>query len=182
MKRFPAVTDRRPTRRPPPEPRHPAIGMSLLVPLAMVALFVSWVSAEPFWLAVGHHDAGTVEVTRCTGRGEIGTRCVGTFSPRHRGYAVDVASVSGVQLGDRKVGRKLPASMVSQQGRIAYAGDPTGLHVRWLTGLGLLFLTGFGIVTATGAWRLRGRDRVGAVLLCLTAPLLLAAAALALAY
>jgi hypothetical protein len=182
MRRFRLVTDRRPARQPPPEPRHPAVGLSLLVPLAMVALFVAWVSAEPFWLAVGHHDAGTVEVTRCTGRGEIGTRCVGTFSPQDRGYAVAVASVSGVQLGDRKVGRKLPASMVSERGRIAYAGEPTGLHVRWLTGLALLLLTGFGIATATGAWRLRDRDRVAAVLLCLTAPLLLATAVLAVAY
>lgn len=158
------------------------MGLSLLVPLALVALFVSWVSAEPFWLAVGHHDPGTVEVTRCTGRGEIGTRCVGTFSAARRTYAVHLASVTGVRVADRRVGRKLPASMVSERGRIAYAGDTAGLHVRWLTGLGMLLAVGFGAAAATGAWRLRGRERTGAVLLSLLAPLLLTGVVLALTY
>ncbi|MGH3713477.1 MAG: hypothetical protein ACRDT4_08480 [Micromonosporaceae bacterium] len=167
---------------PAPNTRRPVVGLPLLVLLNLLALFVAWVSAEPFWLAVGHHDAGAVEVTRCTGRGELGTRCVGTFSTQDRRYAVDLATVSGASAQDRKVGRTLPARMVSEDGRIAYAGDTGGLHLRWLTGLGLLLLIGLGIGIATGAWRLRGPARAGAVLASLVAPLLLAGVTLALTY
>ncbi|MGH3739224.1 MAG: hypothetical protein ACRDT6_27040, partial [Micromonosporaceae bacterium] len=165
----------RPTRR-------PAVGLPLLVLLGLLALFVAWVSAEPFWLAVGHHDTGAVQLTRCTGSGTLGTRCVGTFSAEDRRYAVDLASVSGVATEDREVGRTLPARMVSEDGRIAYAGDPVGLHLRWLLGLVLLLVLGLGICAATGAWRLTGAARAGAVSAGLLAPLLLAALMLALTY
>lgn len=165
-----------------PSTRRPVVGLPLLVLLSLLALFVAWVSAEPFWLAVGHHDAGAVEVTRCTGSGELGTRCVGTFSTQDRRYAVDLATVTGAAAEDRKVGRTLPARMVSEDGRIAYAGDVRGLHLRWVLGLALLLLIGLGIALATGAWRLPARARFGAVLTSVTAPLLLAGVTLALTY
>ena len=44
-----------PSRTPPP-PR-PLPGLAALVLLSLVAAFFAWVSAEPFWLAVGHGDA-----------------------------------------------------------------------------------------------------------------------------
>ncbi|MGH3646221.1 MAG: hypothetical protein ACRDTM_03455 [Micromonosporaceae bacterium] len=178
----PGAPVRRSAARPVPPTRRPVVGLPLLVLLSLLALFVAWVSAEPFWLAVGHHDTGAVEVTRCTGNGELGTRCVGTFSAQDRRYAVDLTTVSGASADDRKVGRTMPARMVSADGRIAYAGDTGGLHLRWLVGLALLLLIGLAIGLATGAWRLRGPARIGAVLTSLLTPLLLAAVALALTY
>ncbi|MQA26555.1 MAG: hypothetical protein GEU94_14050 [Micromonosporaceae bacterium] len=162
--------------------RRPAIGLPLLLVLALLALFVSWVSAEPFWIAVGHQDPGKIEVTRCSGEGDLGRRCVGTFVASGSAYAVDLATVSGAAPGDREAGRTLPARMVSEDGRIAYAGDAAGLHLRWSIGLGLLLLIGLGIAWATGAWRFRGAARTGAVLASMAAPLVIGAVALALAW
>ncbi|MGH3658960.1 MAG: hypothetical protein ACRDUA_20080 [Micromonosporaceae bacterium] len=172
-------------RRPRPRPlqkRQPGVGLSLLVCLALLATFVSWVSAEPFWLAVGHPDTGMVRVTHCTGQGDLGTRCVGRFHTTDGEYAVEVATVSGAATADRTVGTTMPARMVSGQGRIAYVGDAAGLHVRWLVGLGLLLVIGFGIAAATGAWRFRKAARAGAVACSLLAPLLLAGVSLALTH
>jgi hypothetical protein len=70
------ILARRPVaaRTPPPrEPRHPAVGLAALVTFALLAGFFSWVSAEPFWLALGHSRAGTATVSSCTGTG-IGSR------------------------------------------------------------------------------------------------------------
>ena len=172
---------RHPARR-PPDPRRASHGLPLLVLLSLLALFVAWVSAEPFWLAIGHQDTGTVEVTRCTGHGPLGTRCIGTFTTTHRGYAADAVTVSGAAPANRKVGKELPARMVSAHGRIAYAGDTAGLHLRWLSGLGLLLAIGLGIGAVTGAWRFRGGARVGAVSASLLTPILIALVALALTY
>src|SRR6266545_3808405 len=94
---------RHPARR-PPDPRRASHGLPLLVLLSLLALFVAWVSAEPFWLAIGHQDTGTVEVTRCTGHGPLGTRCIGTFTTTHRGYAADAVTVSGAAPANRRVG------------------------------------------------------------------------------
>ena len=162
--------------------RRAGVGLPLLVVLSLLALFVAWVSAEPFWLAVGHDDAGRVQVTRCDGRGDLGARCVGAFTATGKRYTVQLAAVTGAAPQQRTVGETLPARMVSEDGRIAYAGDATGLHLRWLTGLALLLLIGLGIAWATGAWQFRASPRFAAVLTSLLTPLLLAAVTLALTY
>lgn len=175
-------TDRPDIGRRHPAPRSPAVGLPLLVLLSLVAWFAAWVSAEPLWIAVGHHDSGSIQVTDCTGQGAIGTRCVGTFTAQGGAYQVALVSVSGAGIADREVGRILPAQMVSERGRIGYAGDSAGLHLRWLIGLGLLLMAGLGIAAGTGAWRLRSRARIGAVTLSLLIPIILSALVLTLSY
>ncbi|MGH3663402.1 MAG: hypothetical protein ACRDTQ_16295 [Micromonosporaceae bacterium] len=175
-------------RRPGPKlrvvtpPRSPVLGLSLLLLLALLTFFVAWVSAEPFWIAMGHYDTGNVRVTRCVGEGDLGTRCVGAFTSDHGGHALNSATISGAEAADRAVGRSLPAKMVSPDGRIAYVGDAVGLTLRWSIGIGLLLLIGFGVAAGTGAWRFRGRARGGAVITSLAAPFLLAGAVLAVTY
>jgi hypothetical protein len=62
-------------------------------------------------------------------------------------------------------------------GRIAYAGNPSGLRVRWAVGLALIALCGVVLSWLTGAWRLgRLRTRLAAWTLTTAAPLVLAAA------
>jgi hypothetical protein len=69
--------------------------------------------------------------------------------------------------------------MVSATGRLAYAGDRTGLAWRWSLGLVLMLVCGGAIALATGAHRLpRRRARWYALLASVTGPLLLMGAML----
>lgn len=163
----------RPTRR----PRHPAIGLPAMLALALLAGFFAWTSAEPFWLDVGHGTSGTARVTSCAGSGVL-RRCLATFT------AVGAEPVDRVPLVgvEERPGTSVAALMVPG-GRMAYAGSPSGLRVRWIVGLGLVLLCGVGLGWATGAGRL-GRLRTGlaAWLITLAAPLVLAAGIVLAAY
>jgi hypothetical protein len=161
----------RPWWRGSAEQRRPAAGLTGLLVLALLAAFFGWVSADPFWLAVGHAETGTAIVTRCAGSG-LGARCVGTFTAPdfHR----DRVALSALPPGAHHKGVRLPARMVSAGGRIAYAGNPTALHLRWLLGMALVVLCGFGIGWVTGAGRLADhRARVAGYAASVAAPLLL---------
>lgn len=172
---------RRPPRATRPR-RNPAAGLPLLVLLMMLAAFFAWVSAEPAWLAAGRGDQGTVTVSACSGSG-IRQRCIGTFTTTAgyaaRGYTVHAVAVTGTGASRRHPGATLPARMVGPDARTAYAGDLSGLHFRWALGLILVTCCGLAMIAATGAWRLRGRARRGAIATSLGLPLLLAAAMLA---
>jgi hypothetical protein len=63
-----------PPRRKPRAPHRAGPGLIALITLGFVAAFFSWVSAEPFWLAVGHGDPGVATVERCSGSGVV-QRC-----------------------------------------------------------------------------------------------------------
>ncbi|GAA4205372.1 hypothetical protein [Actinocatenispora rupis] len=176
-----AATLTRPESRPVPfrAPRRPGVGLPLLVVFALLAAFFAWVGAEPFWLAVGHADRGTVTVTRCTGHGVL-KRCVGDFAAGGDRYRVRGVPVSG---GDAApVGVRRPARMVSQTGRQAYVGDSLGLLLRWAVPLALVLVLGLLIALATGAWRLRGRQRAVACTLSMLGPLVITAGLLAAAW
>lgn len=166
-------------RRVPRDPRRPALGLPTLVILASLAAFFGWVSAEPLWLALGHAERGTATVTGCTGSG-LTERCVGDFTAP--GFAVQGVALLNLAPAQRDKDAQVPALMVTRHSSNAYAapGATLGLHVRWAIGLLLTLLCGVGIAWASGAPRLREpRARRWAVLLSLTAPLLLAATFLA---
>jgi hypothetical protein len=167
-------------RRPPRKPRGPVVGLVALLVLAPLAGFVAWVSADPFWLAVGHSQRGTATITTCAGHGFL-SRCTGTFSTT--GFTVNGVALSPVPSRARVTGAQVTATMVSARGRLAYAGSTRALYLRLALGLALVVLCGFGIAFATGAARLPGRGaRTGAYSLSLAAPLLLAAGIVAAAW
>ncbi|MGW4941295.1 hypothetical protein ACWEOZ_06865 [Actinoplanes sp. NPDC004185] len=170
-------------RRRAPEPRRPAAGLVGLLALGLIATFFAWVSAEPFWLAVGHGDRGSATVTRCTGSG-VSQRCTGQFTAANGTYRVDRLALFGIEPAQRAPGTSAPARMVSSDSRQAYAGD-TGVlvHLRWALSFVLVLLCGLGIAALTGARRLEtARARRAALLVSLAGPLVLLAGFLYVTY
>lgn len=154
-----------------------------LVALSLVAAFFAWVSAEPFWLAVGHGDQGYAITTRCTGDG-VTQRCVGRFAAADGQFSITQVRLLGVEGQARQPGAITPARMVSPDSPQAYLGG-TGplLQLRWLLGFTLVLLCGYAISGVTRARRLEtSRARRTAVLLSLAGPLALLAGFLAAAY
>jgi hypothetical protein len=152
------------------QPRHPAVGLAALVALALLAAFFGWVSADSFWLAVGHAEGGTATVTRCAGSG-LGARCVGTFKASD--FSRERVALSALPRQARHPGAAVPARMVSESGRIAYSGNPAALHIRWMLDFALILLCGAGIGWATGAGRVDQRARTAGYAASVSAPVLL---------
>ena len=173
----------KPPARTTPAPRGPAAGLLGLVTMALIAAFFSWVSAEPFWLAVGHGDRGVATVSQCVGSG-VTQRCHGSFATDDGGFSVEKVTLLGVDAGSRNTGAIVPARMVSPDSRQAYVGDAgLMLHLRWTLGFVLVVLCGYGIAGMTGARRLEtARSRRNAVLISLAGPVLLLLGFLAAAY
>ena len=163
--------------------RRPVRSMIALVVLALVAAFFAWVSAEPFWLAVGHGEGGIATTTHCTGSG-VTQRCAGRFAAADGGFAVARVTLLGVGPAERVPGTVAPARMVSRDSTRAYLGDPSPLlQLRWTLGFILVMFCGYAIAGLTGARRLTtGRARRGAVLASLAGPVLLLAGFLIAAY
>ena len=169
----------RPPRKKSREPRRPLSGLLALLALALVATFFSWVSAEPFWLAVGHGHQGDATVSRCTGSG-FTQRCVGEFTTANGEYTVQHVTLLGVDR-EQVTAR---ARMVSLDSRQVYVGD-TGVlvHLRWSLGFLLVLLCGLGIAGLTGVRRLETfRARRSALLLSVAGPLALLVGFLVAAY
>jgi hypothetical protein len=152
--------------------RRPIVGLTALVVFGLVAVFFGWVSADPFWLAVGKGTQGTATVTHCDS-GSAG-QCVGKFtSPR---FSADGVALSGVSSAHREAGAAVPARMLANDRDWAYAGPAWALHLRWALGLGVVLLCGVALAVATGARFLRPLGRgaaLGGRLLALAGPLLL---------
>ncbi|TDC72471.1 hypothetical protein E1193_27660 [Micromonospora sp. KC606] len=151
-------------RRPPAAPAHtraprtthppdPVRGLAALLALSLVAVFFAWVSAGPFWLAVGHATAGTVVVTDCAGGG-LTQRCRGIFTADRERFRVHGVRVSGVPEARGTIGTALPARMTGADDDTAYVDTGVGRHLRWLLGLLVVAGCGAGITRATGASRL----------------------------
>lgn len=158
-------------------PRSPAVGLPAMLVIALLAGFFAWTSAEPFWLDMGKGAAGHAQITGCKGDGVL-RRCYATFQSNAG------AEVAGVPLvgADNTPGSVLDARM-REGGRIAYAGNPKGLRVRWTVGLGLILLCGAALCWATGAGRLgRLRTRLAAYTVTTAAPLVLALGVLVASY
>ncbi|MBU2662988.1 hypothetical protein KOI35_05650 [Actinoplanes bogorensis] len=170
-------------RKTPAASGRPLSAQVSLVALGLVAAFFAWVSAEPFWLAVGHGDQGYATTTTCVGDG-VTQRCAGRFAAADGTYTITRVRLLGVEGQARIPGAVTPARMVSPDSRQAYIGG-TGvlLQLRWLLGFVLVLLCGYAISGVTRARRLEtARARRGAVLLSLAGPLALLAGFLAAAY
>jgi hypothetical protein len=155
-------------------PRRPAAGLLGLVALSLIAAFFSWVSAEPFWLDVGHGDHGLATVTQCTGSG-VTQRCMGSFAATDGSFGIPMVPLLGVDPAHRAAGTVATARMVSPQSRQAYVGATGALvHLRWMLGFILVLLCGFGITALTGTRQLESlRARRTGLLLSLAGPALL---------
>jgi len=152
------------------------LAIPALVVLALAGAFFAWVSAEPFWLAVGHGSTGTATVV------VAGTDCRATFVADGNAFSASTVDLSGVDTQSCMVGARLPARMVSATSTRAYAVDPAGLNLRWGLGFGLVLVCGLMIAAFTGAGRYRGWRRAASVGVCLAGPIVIAAALIAAAY
>ncbi|MEU5913192.1 hypothetical protein [Micromonospora sp. NPDC047527] len=168
--------DRRPARRAPTRTTalpDPLPGLAALVLLSLVAAFFAWVSAGPFWLAVGHARVGTVVIDECTGSG-LSQRCRGIFTADDGRFLAHGVRVSGVPIGRDAPGTALPARMTGPGSGTAYADTGAGRHLRWLPGLLVVAGCAAGIARWTGATRLPGRrHRRWAVTAALAGPALI---------
>ncbi|MEV0154873.1 hypothetical protein AB0H57_14160 [Micromonospora sp. NPDC050686] len=172
--------DARPTRS--PRPPDPPRGLAVLVALSLVAAFFGWVSAGPFWLAVGHANEGTVVIGNCTGAG-LSQRCRGIFTAEGERFVAHGVRVSGVPRERASTGAALPARMTGADADTAYADRGAGRHLRWLLGLLLVLACGAGIARWTGATRLpEPRARRWAVAAAVGGPVLISAGFLAAAW
>ncbi|MEU4687378.1 hypothetical protein [Actinoplanes sp. NPDC023714] len=170
-------------RRVQPRRTSPAGPLAALVTLSLLAAFFAWVSAEPFWLAVGHGDDGRATTTQCRGEG-LTQRCAGDFTTDDGRFTVSHVTLLGISGDGRATGAITPARMVSAGSGQAYAG-PAGtlMNLRWILGFALVLICGYGIAQSTGAHRLEtGMKRRRAVLLSFTAPILLQLGFLAAAF
>ncbi|MGX7669769.1 hypothetical protein [Plantactinospora sp. DSM 117369] len=178
-----AAATRRRVPRPPKPPRNPALGLAGVILCSLVASFFAWVSAEPFWLAVGHGELGTATVQTCTGHG-LGQHCRGTFSADSGSVRVHDIRLVDVGAAHREFGSRFTARMTGADSGKAYVGAGTGLlHLRWVLGFGMVLLCCVGAGWTSGALRLvERRNRHTAALVSVAGPLLLAAGFLAGAY
>lgn len=136
-----------------PHPPDPLPGLAALLALSLVAAFFAWVSAGPFWLAVGHATRGTVVIADCTGGG-LAQRCRGNFAPADETWTAYGVRVSGVAAERTATGTVLPARMTGPDGGTAYADTGAAGHLRWLLGLLVVLGCGAGIVRWTGSARI----------------------------
>ncbi|MGY0003385.1 hypothetical protein [Micromonospora sp. I033] len=172
----------RPDRARPARPPDPVTGLSVLLSLSLLAAFFAWVSAGPFWLAVGHATSGTAVITDCTGGG-LTQRCRGIFLADGERFRAHGVRVSGVPADRSATGSVLPARMTGPAGGTAYADAGAGRHLRWLLGLLVVAGCAAGIARWTGATRLPDpRHRRWAVGVALAGPLLITVGFLASAW
>jgi hypothetical protein len=171
----------RPRSRGSDGPRRPWLVLPAVVLLALMAAFFAWVSAEPFWLAVGHGDTGTATVIK-TRHGALDKRCLGNFSAADGRFRAHAVPVTGVERSRCAVGTAIDARMVSPGGREAYAGNTSGLTARWGFGLLLVLACALLIVRVSGAARFAGRERLAAVTMTFCGPLAIAVGILAAAF
>ncbi|MER7415452.1 hypothetical protein ABT346_01465 [Micromonospora peucetia] len=156
-----------------PRPPDPLPGLAVLLSLSLVAAFFAWVSAGPFWLAVGHATRGEVVIVDCTGDG-LTQRCRGTFTPAAGPWVAPAVRVSGVAAEKTAPGTALPARMTGPDSGTAYADTGAAGHLRWLLGLLMVLGCGAGIARWTGATRLADpRLRRRAVTGALAGPLVI---------
>lgn len=171
----------RPARpaRPPRNPMRPWLAMPALVVLSLLTAFFAWVSAEPFWLAVGHGAGGVATILpaqpAATSSDPAGWRahsCRASFIAEGGAFTVSRVVLAGVTGPSCRAGTRLAARMVSADGERAYPVGRADLNLRSLVGLLLILLCGLAIMAVTGALRFAGWRRVATAGLSLAAPLL----------
>ena len=181
VQRLPAATPAQRPRRVPRQHRYRRghwIGLPALVVLASMGAFFAWVSAEPFWLTMGHGHNGLATVVRAPGS----EMCQARFVADGEAFVADTVNLAGLTLPACTEGTTVPARMVSAKAQRAYATDAAGFNLRWGLGFGLVLLCGLAIMSITGAVRFTGWQRATSVGLSLTAPLAVTVAMLVAAY
>ena len=168
--------------RPRKDARRPWLALPALVLLAFAAAFFAWVSADPFWIAVGHGERGTATVIAATRNAAGAAQCQASFIADGDAFAVSKVALTGVGDTACTAGNRLPAQMVSAQATRAYTLDGPSLSLRWATGLGLVILCALTILWVTGATRFTGWRRTTSVALSLGGPLLVTAGILFVAF
>jgi hypothetical protein len=151
--------------------RRPWIGIPALLVLTMMAAFLAWVSAEPFWLAFGRGQAGTATVVHAT------DGCRADITVGEAAFASNV-DLAGIGAGDCRVGAAFPVQMLHANADRAYATDTAGLHLRWAVGLFLVLLCGLLIAWLTGATSFAGWRFAAAIALSVGGPAAIATALL----
>lgn len=144
------------------KPLRLGVALPVIILLALLSAFFSWVSAEPLWLALGHGTEGTATVTRCIGEG-LAQRCSGELSGAR-------VTLLGVTEELARSGAKITVQRVSEESHRAYAG---GLFLRWFLGMLLVVGCGAGIALVTGVRRMTDRrERLAALGTSFAAPFL----------
>jgi hypothetical protein len=166
----PPLVRRPPRRRRRRLPRRPWFALPALVVLALATTFFAWVSAEPFWLAVGHGHSGTATVVAGGGQPDPADGCRAFFIAGDGSFIASDVDLRGLGPAECTDGTEVTAHMVSVRADQAYATTEFGLHLRWLSGLGLVLLCALIIVWLTGAARFNGWRRGVAVGLSLGGP------------
>jgi hypothetical protein len=162
--------------RSPGNSRTPWLAVPAVLLLVLLASFFGWVSAEPFWLSVGHGRSGTVTVLAAQ------STCRGSFAATESTFVLSTVDIIGLAADDCRPGVALAARMVSPDATHAYAVDSGGLALRWGVGFGLVLLCGVAIARITGAFRFAGWRRLVATVASIVAPFAIVATQLALAY
>ncbi|MDT5029375.1 MAG: hypothetical protein QOE61_5801, partial [Micromonosporaceae bacterium] len=174
---YPAAPPTRPSARLPQRRRPPRplwLSLPAVVVLALATAFFAWVSAEPFWIAVGHGHTGTATIFSAP------SGCRARFVADDGAFTVSTVEVTGLR--GCPDGASAPAQMVSPRGARTYVTDLAGLNARWSIGFGLVVLCGLAIATATGSVRLPGWRGTAAVGLSLAAPAVTTLVMLSVAY
>lgn len=154
-------------------PRRPAVALTAMVLFGLLSGFFAWISAEPFWLAVGHSEAGMALVTECDGTG-LSRHCYASFTDRDGIVVATRATLVGARGHQLEPASTMTARMVGANGRIAYVGTDEGLRARGAVGLVALLLCGVLLAWLSGAGRLPTRaNRTVAYLISMVGPLLL---------
>jgi hypothetical protein len=146
----------------PKRPRSPWLAMPALVLLILLAAFLGWVSAEPFWLSVGHGASGTVTVRIND------SVCRGSFTSAE--FTVSTVEIAGLAGGGCRPGAVLPARMVSAGGAGAYVASDRGLLLRWGVGFAAVLACGCALAWVLGAHRFSGWRRLIATAASLATP------------
>jgi hypothetical protein len=158
----------------PKRPRSPWLAMPALVLLMLLAAFLGWVSAEPFWLSVGHGASGTVTVRT------NGSVCWGSFTSAE--FTVSTVEIAGLAGGGCRPGSAHPARMVSAGATGAYVASDRGLLLRWGVGFAAVLACGFALAWVLGAYRFSGWRRLIATAASLGTPYAVVAAFVIAAY
>ncbi|HWS31119.1 MAG TPA: hypothetical protein VN408_00095 [Actinoplanes sp.] len=163
--------------------RNPVTALTSLVLFSLLAAFFGWVSAEPFWLAVGHGNSGYATTTRCDGTG-LTQQCTGRFVTADGTIVAAGVTLLGISGDGRQPGAIATARMVSPDSDQVYTAAGERLtHLRWGIGFLLVLLCGYGITVTTGVRRLPSRPaRRGATIASFLGPLLLLGGFLAAAW
>lgn len=136
--------------------RGPALGLTATIALTLAAAFFGWVSAQPFWLAVGLGHTGTATIASCDR--DLDSRCIGSFIADDGKFVTQTVRLSGVPDKLRRPDASMTARILHEDSEWAYVGS---LGMRWKIGVLAALLCCGMVPVATGVRRMRNTSRGG---------------------